>query len=68
MAGGAGEMIFLGDAPPVFMTSDFLGANAIAGSSAARPPASRRSLNIVIRKASQSSKPTRRSYSLWRTR
>jgi hypothetical protein len=31
MAGGAGEMIFLGDAPPTFMTSDLLSANAIAG-------------------------------------
>lgn len=31
MAGGAGETIFLGDAPPVFMTSDLLSANAIAG-------------------------------------
>jgi hypothetical protein len=31
MAGGAGEMIFLGDAPPMFMASDVLSANAIAG-------------------------------------
>jgi hypothetical protein len=31
MAGGAGEMIFLGDAPPMFMASDLLSANAVAG-------------------------------------
>jgi hypothetical protein len=31
MAGGAGEMIFLGDAPPMFMASDLLSANALAG-------------------------------------
>jgi hypothetical protein len=31
MAGGAAEMIFLGDAPPKFMASDMLSANAIAG-------------------------------------
>jgi hypothetical protein len=31
MAGGAAEMVFLGDAPPTFMASDLLSANAIAG-------------------------------------
>jgi hypothetical protein len=31
MAGGAGEMVFLGDAPPMYMTSDVLSANALAG-------------------------------------
>jgi hypothetical protein len=31
MAGGAGEMVFLGDAPPMFMASDVLSANAVAG-------------------------------------
>jgi hypothetical protein len=31
MAGGAGEMIFFGDAPPMFMASDVLSANAVAG-------------------------------------
>jgi hypothetical protein len=31
MAGGAGEMVFLGDAPPMYMASDLLSANALAG-------------------------------------
>jgi hypothetical protein len=31
MGGGAAEMVFLGDAPPMFMARDMLGANAIAG-------------------------------------
>jgi hypothetical protein len=31
MAGGAAEMVFLGDAPPLFMASDLLSANAISG-------------------------------------
>jgi hypothetical protein len=31
MGGGAGEMVFLGDAPPTFMVSDLLSTNAIAG-------------------------------------
>jgi hypothetical protein len=43
MAGGAGEMIFLGDAPPMFMASDVLSANAIAGI-ICRSPASRAAL------------------------
>jgi hypothetical protein len=30
MAGAAGAMVFLGDAPPQFMTSDVLSANALA--------------------------------------
>jgi hypothetical protein len=40
MAGGAGEMIFLGDAPPMYMASDVLSANALAGI-ICRSPASR---------------------------
>jgi hypothetical protein len=31
MAGAAGEMVFLGDTPPKFMTSDVISANALAG-------------------------------------
>ena len=31
MGGGAAQMVFLGDASPMFMASDMLGANAIAG-------------------------------------
>jgi hypothetical protein len=31
MAGGAGEMVFFGDAPPKFMASDMLSASALAG-------------------------------------
>jgi hypothetical protein len=31
MGGGAAEMVFPGDAPPTFMASDLLSANAIAG-------------------------------------
>jgi hypothetical protein len=42
MAGGAGEMVFLGDAPPMYMTSDVFSANAIAGI-ICRSPASRAS-------------------------
>jgi hypothetical protein len=42
MAGGAGEMVFLGDAPPIYMTSDVFSANAIAGI-ICRSPASRAS-------------------------
>jgi len=42
MAGGAGEMIFLGDAPPQFMVSDVISANALAGI-ICRSPASRAS-------------------------
>jgi hypothetical protein len=42
MAGGAGEMVFLGDAPPMFMASDVLSANALAGI-ICRSPASRAS-------------------------
>jgi hypothetical protein len=42
MAGAAGEMIFLGDAPPLYMTSDVLSANALAGI-ICRSPASRAS-------------------------
>jgi hypothetical protein len=40
MGGGAAEMVFLGDAPPTFMASDLLSANAIAGI-VYRTPASR---------------------------
>jgi hypothetical protein len=42
MAGAAGEMAFLGDAPPMYMTSDVFSANAIAGI-ICRSPASRAS-------------------------
>jgi hypothetical protein len=42
MAGGAGEMVFLGDAPPMYMASDVLSANALAGI-ICRSPASRAS-------------------------
>jgi hypothetical protein len=40
MAGAAGEMVFLGHAPPQFMTSDVISANALAGI-ICRSPASR---------------------------
>jgi hypothetical protein len=40
MAGGAGEMVFLGDAPPMYIASDVLSANALAGI-ICRSPASR---------------------------
>jgi hypothetical protein len=42
MTGGAGEMVFLGDAPPMYMASDVLSANALAGI-LCRSPASRAS-------------------------
>jgi hypothetical protein len=40
MAGGAGEMVFFGDAPPLFTASDLLSADALAGI-ICRNPASR---------------------------
>lgn len=40
MGGGAAEMVLLGDAPPQFIASDMLSANAIAGI-ICRTPASR---------------------------
>jgi hypothetical protein len=38
MGGGAAQMVFLADASPVFMVSDILGANAIAGVVCSTPP------------------------------
>jgi len=49
MGGGAAEMVFLGDAPPTFMVSDMLSANAIAGI-VATLQVSRRSSNTAIKK------------------
>jgi hypothetical protein len=40
MAGGAGEMVLLGDAPPTYIAGDVLSANALAGI-ICRSPASR---------------------------